>query len=106
MIVKPMDKYNRKFSIEPSTPLQKHYPDWDKRIKAHIQGVSPKDSKFTVGVKKENKIDLNLESKENFKNRKLEIDIQNVKGIYDLQGNMMHQTKVDFFIKNYVNHSD
>lgn len=106
MVVKPLDKYNRKFGIEPSHPLQKHHPDWDKRIKAHVQGLSPKDAKITVGIKKENKIDLSLDSKEDFKNRKLKIDIQDVKGIFDLNGNMMHQTNAEFFISNYVRYSD
>ena len=106
MVVKPLDKYNKKFSIAPNKPLQKDFTDWDKRIKAHIQGQGPKDSKFSFGVKKDNRVSLGLESSQNFKNKKLEIEVADVKGIYDLKGNAMHQTKVDFFIKNYVKHSD
>lgn len=71
MLVTPLDKYNRKFSIIPNRPLASHHPDWNKRIKAKVQGLSPKDSNITVGVEKENKIKLGLESKQDFKNRKL-----------------------------------
>jgi hypothetical protein len=50
MAVKALDNYNRKFSIQPTRPLQKDHTDWDKRIKAHVRGESPDDVKIKMNI--------------------------------------------------------
>ena len=54
-------------------------------------------------MKKENNtIFLDFKGKTNFKKKNLSIEISNVKGIYDLDGNMMHVNKAQFYIKNFI----
>jgi hypothetical protein len=58
-----------------------------------------------MDVKKPNRIAIHLKCKKDFKLKKLVVDVNDVKGIYDLHGNMMHENKAEFYIKNYIEYS-
>lgn len=57
-------------------------------------------------VKKENQIKIHFDGLVNFKLKRLLVDVQDVKGIYDLRGNMMHENKAEFYIQNFIQYSE
>ena len=96
MIIKQLDKYKTGFSLEPNKPLQKNILDWAKRIRANVDGLlKDKDYKLNIDVKKGNKVRINFDGFKNFDSKKLVVEVFNVKGIYDLEGNMMHENKAE-----------
>lgn len=59
MIIKKLDKYKKQFSLKPNRRLQKHIPDWKRRIKTEVEGfVNDKDYKLRMDIKKPNNIKI------------------------------------------------
>lgn len=49
---------------------------------------------------------MDFNAKSNFKDRKLVIKVKNVTGVYDVQGNMMHENSATYLIQNYIKMDD
>ena len=52
MNIKKLDKHNQHFKISPNVKLQRHFNDWDKRIKCNVHGLQKgKDYKINLQIK-------------------------------------------------------
>ena len=72
-----------------------------------MEGLTPKkDYNMAVDVKKPNDLKIHFDGLRNFNHKKLTVEVSDVKGIYDLEGNMMHENKAEFIIENYIKFSE
>ena len=49
---------------------------------------------------------MDFHSEKDFKEKNITIIVKNTKGVYDTEGNLMHDNKAIFFIKGYINYPE
>lgn len=49
---------------------------------------------------------MDFDSKRDFKEKNLTIVVKDTKGVYDTEGNLMHENKATFFIKGFINYPE